>query len=171
MACRTRRQWRLFPKEKGLLRFKSEKRLLRFRSEKGNSSVKFADVKEIGAAHGRKKLVVIGNGMAGVKCVEEVTNLEPDRYEIVIYGTEPRPNYNRIMLSKYSKVSILYRILSLITGPGMRSVISACVQARLFIGLIRAGNALRRNLAKGNIRHIDSCHRIISIYAANPGDR
>nr|WP_154985551.1 FAD-dependent oxidoreductase [Paenibacillus xylanexedens] len=48
----------------------------------------------------RKKLVVIGNGMAGVKCVEEIINLEPDRYEIVIYGTEPRPNYNRIMLSK-----------------------------------------------------------------------
>lgn len=49
---------------------------------------------------GRKKLVVIGNGMAGVKCVEEIINLEPDMYEIVIYGTEPRPNYNRIMLSK-----------------------------------------------------------------------
>ncbi|MGQ8875434.1 FAD-dependent oxidoreductase [Paenibacillus sp. TSA_86.1] len=48
----------------------------------------------------RKKLVVIGNGMAGVKCVEEIMNLEPDTYEIVIYGTEPRPNYNRIMLSK-----------------------------------------------------------------------
>ncbi|MDT0126045.1 FAD-dependent oxidoreductase [Paenibacillus sp. RRE4] len=48
----------------------------------------------------RKKLVVIGNGMAGVKCVEEINNLEPDMYEIVIYGTEPRPNYNRIMLSK-----------------------------------------------------------------------
>ncbi|WP_434752813.1 FAD-dependent oxidoreductase [Paenibacillus amylolyticus] len=48
----------------------------------------------------RKKLVVIGNGMAGVKCVEEIINLEPDAYEIVIYGTEPRPNYNRIMLSK-----------------------------------------------------------------------
>lgn len=48
----------------------------------------------------RKKLVVIGNGMAGVKCVEEIVNLEPGRYEIVIYGTEPRPNYNRIMLSK-----------------------------------------------------------------------
>ena len=48
----------------------------------------------------RKKLVVIGNGMAGVKCVEEIVNLAPDTYEIVIYGTEPRPNYNRIMLSK-----------------------------------------------------------------------
>ncbi|MFC9706551.1 FAD-dependent oxidoreductase [Paenibacillus sp. NPDC056933] len=48
----------------------------------------------------KKKLVIIGNGMAGVKCVEEIIALEPDRYEIVIYGNEPRPNYNRIMLSK-----------------------------------------------------------------------
>ncbi|WP_339299349.1 nitrite reductase large subunit NirB [Paenibacillus sp. FSL R5-0623] len=48
----------------------------------------------------RSKLVIIGNGMAGVKCVEEIIALEPDTYEIVIYGNEPRPNYNRIMLSK-----------------------------------------------------------------------
>ncbi|WP_339258966.1 nitrite reductase large subunit NirB [Paenibacillus sp. FSL R5-0713] len=48
----------------------------------------------------RSKLVIIGNGMAGMKCVEEIIALEPDTYEIVIYGNEPRPNYNRIMLSK-----------------------------------------------------------------------
>ncbi|MFX3651468.1 MAG: nitrite reductase large subunit NirB [Paenibacillus sp.] len=48
----------------------------------------------------RSKLVIIGNGMAGVKCVEEIITLEPDTYEIIIYGNEPRPNYNRIMLSK-----------------------------------------------------------------------
>ncbi|MEC0129022.1 nitrite reductase large subunit NirB [Paenibacillus pabuli] len=48
----------------------------------------------------KTKLVVIGNGMAGVKCVEEIIALGPDTYEIVIYGNEPRPNYNRIMLSK-----------------------------------------------------------------------
>lgn len=70
------------------------------RSEIG-SSVLFADVKAIGGVPmSRKKLVVVGNGMAGVKCVEEIINLEPNAYEIVIYGTEPRPNYNRIMLSK-----------------------------------------------------------------------
>jgi nitrite reductase (NADH) large subunit len=48
----------------------------------------------------KTKLVIIGNGMAGVKCVEEIIALKPDTYEIVIYGNEPRPNYNRIMLSK-----------------------------------------------------------------------
>lgn len=49
---------------------------------------------------GKKKLVVIGNGMAGVKCIEEIIAIAPHTYDIVIYGNEPRPNYNRIMLSK-----------------------------------------------------------------------
>jgi nitrite reductase (NADH) large subunit len=46
-----------------------------------------------------KTLIVIGNGMAGCRAVEEVLKRDPDRYEIAIFGTEPRVNYNRIMLS------------------------------------------------------------------------
>lgn len=46
------------------------------------------------------KLVLIGNGMAGVRCIEEILKLEPERFEITIFGKEPHPNYNRIMLSK-----------------------------------------------------------------------
>ena len=49
---------------------------------------------------GKQKLVLIGNGMAGVRCVEEILGLAPDRFEITIFGGEPHPNYNRIMLSK-----------------------------------------------------------------------
>ncbi|MBC7668160.1 MAG: NAD(P)/FAD-dependent oxidoreductase, partial [Gemmatimonadaceae bacterium] len=47
----------------------------------------------------KEKLVVIGNGMAGCRAVEEVLKRDPGRYEIAIFGTEPRVNYNRIMLS------------------------------------------------------------------------
>lgn len=46
------------------------------------------------------RLTVIGNGMAGVKCVEEIVRLNPDLFDITIIGSEPYPNYNRIMLSK-----------------------------------------------------------------------
>lgn len=49
---------------------------------------------------GKQKLVLIGNGMAGVRCIEEILSLAPDRFEITIFGSEPHPNYNRIMLSK-----------------------------------------------------------------------
>ena len=47
----------------------------------------------------REKLVVIGNGMAGCRAVEEILARNPDRYSITIFGAEPRVNYNRIMLS------------------------------------------------------------------------
>ncbi|UUZ93973.1 FAD-dependent oxidoreductase [Paenibacillus sp. P25] len=49
---------------------------------------------------GKQKLVLIGNGMAGVRCVEEILAIAPHRFEITIFGAEPHPNYNRIMLSK-----------------------------------------------------------------------
>ncbi len=48
---------------------------------------------------GRERLVVIGNGMAGCRAVEEILALQPDRYAVTIFGAEPRVNYNRIMLS------------------------------------------------------------------------
>ena len=47
----------------------------------------------------KQKLVVVGNGMAGCRAVQEVLKRDPDRYEITIFGAEPRVNYDRIMLS------------------------------------------------------------------------
>ena len=47
----------------------------------------------------REKLVVVGNGMAGCRAIEVVLKCDPDRYDIVVFGAEPRVNYNRIMLS------------------------------------------------------------------------
>jgi nitrite reductase (NADH) large subunit len=45
------------------------------------------------------KLVMVGNGMAGVRTLEELLKLTPDLYDITVFGAEPHPNYNRIMLS------------------------------------------------------------------------
>jgi nitrite reductase (NADH) large subunit len=47
----------------------------------------------------KMKLVMIGNGMAGVRTLEELIKLVPDMYEIAVFGAEPHPNYNRILLS------------------------------------------------------------------------
>ena len=44
-------------------------------------------------------LVVIGNGMAGMRTVEELLKLAPDMYDITVFGAEPHGNYNRILLS------------------------------------------------------------------------
>ncbi len=47
-----------------------------------------------------QKLVVIGNGMAGARLVEEVlTKGGGDQFEVTMFGDEPYGNYNRILLS------------------------------------------------------------------------
>ncbi|CAH2717256.1 Nitrite reductase [NAD(P)H] [Neobacillus rhizosphaerae] len=46
-----------------------------------------------------KKLVMIGNGMAGVRTIEEILKTAPEQFDITIFGQEPYPNYNRIKLS------------------------------------------------------------------------
>jgi len=47
----------------------------------------------------RPRLIVIGNGMAGARLVEDVIARSPDGFEIVVFGDEPHGNYNRILLS------------------------------------------------------------------------
>ena len=47
----------------------------------------------------KPSLVVIGNGMAGMRTVEELQKLAPDLYDITVFGAEPHVNYNRILLS------------------------------------------------------------------------
>ena len=47
----------------------------------------------------RAQLVVVGNGMAGMRAVEELLSRAPDRYDITVVGAEVHTNYNRILLS------------------------------------------------------------------------
>lgn len=52
-----------------------------------------------GAVQEKLKLVLIGNGLAGMRCLEDLLDMAPDRYEVTVIGEEPWGNYNRIMLS------------------------------------------------------------------------
>jgi nitrite reductase (NADH) large subunit len=47
----------------------------------------------------KQKLVVIGNGMAPGRMLENLLDQAPDHYDITIFNAEPRVNYDRIMLS------------------------------------------------------------------------
>lgn len=47
----------------------------------------------------KARLVVVGNGMAGMRVVEELLEIAPDLYEIEVFGAEKHGNYNRILLS------------------------------------------------------------------------
>ncbi len=45
------------------------------------------------------RLILIGNGMAGVRALEEILTRAPHAFSITVFGSEPHGNYNRIMLS------------------------------------------------------------------------
>src|SRR5687768_17901210 len=47
----------------------------------------------------KPRLVVVGNGMAGMRTLEELFAIAPDAYDVTVFGAEPHPNYNRILLS------------------------------------------------------------------------
>src|SRR3546814_9857215 len=47
----------------------------------------------------KMKLVVVVNGMAGIRTSEELLKLDNALYDITVFGSEPHPNYNRILLS------------------------------------------------------------------------
>jgi nitrite reductase (NADH) large subunit len=47
----------------------------------------------------KKRLVMVGNGMAGVRTLEELRKIAPGMYDITVFGAEPHGNYNRILLS------------------------------------------------------------------------
>lgn len=53
----------------------------------------------IAPLHTRERLVVIGNGMAGARLVEDILAIDRQRFDIVMFGDEPYGNYNRILLS------------------------------------------------------------------------
>lgn len=47
----------------------------------------------------KKRLVLVGNGMAGVRTIEEILDRDAEQFQITVIGEEPYTNYNRIMLS------------------------------------------------------------------------
>ncbi len=47
----------------------------------------------------KPRLVMVGNGMAGVRTLEELLKIAPGLYDVTVFGAEPHPNYNRILLS------------------------------------------------------------------------
>jgi NAD(P)H-dependent nitrite reductase small subunit len=48
---------------------------------------------------GKPRLVVIGDGMAALRAIEELIELAPGAHEITVFGAEPRSGYNRVLLS------------------------------------------------------------------------
>lgn len=100
----------------------------------------------------KMKLVMVGNGMAGVRTLEELIKLSPDLYEITVFGAEPHPNYNRILLSpvlagEQTVDEIILNPLSWYDDNGITLHLSTRVVAvdrarRLVMGVNEAGDTI-----------------------------
>lgn len=64
-----------------------------------NGAVQVSPASVVPRVRPRQRLVMIGNGMAGMRVIEELLRIAPDAYEITVFGAEPHGNYNRILLS------------------------------------------------------------------------
>jgi hypothetical protein len=72
----------------------------------------------------------VGNGMAGVRTLEELLKLAPDLYDITVFGAEPHPNYNRILLSPVLAGEMSCRTSCSTTRLVCATTASRCTPAR-----------------------------------------
>lgn len=79
----------------------------------------------------KARLVVIGNGMVGMRAVEELLLRAPRHYDITVFGAEPNVNYNRIMLSPLLAGEKPLRTSSSTAVAGTLKTISPCIWAPL----------------------------------------
>jgi NAD(P)H-dependent nitrite reductase small subunit len=70
----------------------------RVRVHEGRVQVE-AGIQRPGSVRRRPRLVLVGNGMAGMRALEELLALAPTRYDITVFGAEARGGYNRVGLS------------------------------------------------------------------------
>ena len=45
----------------------------------------------------KSRLVLVGNGMAGVRALEELLKIAPDLYDITVFGAEPHPDRKSVV--------------------------------------------------------------------------
>ncbi|GLK81048.1 NAD(P)/FAD-dependent oxidoreductase [Methylopila turkensis] len=82
----------------------------------------------------RERLVVVGNGMAGLRLLEELKAACPGRYAVTVIGAEPEPAYNRVLLSSLlageaSDEDLAFRDRAWYAANGYRLLTGAPVQS------------------------------------------
>src|SRR3990167_5938053 len=95
----------------------------------------------------KEKLILIGNGMAGVRTVEELLKLSPEAYDITVFGAEPYGNYNRIMLSPVLAGEKTIDQIMLNDEQCMSTTASPCIKARMSSISIAAARSCARKMA------------------------
>ena len=77
----------------------------------GSTRCRKTYITNTGVSQDKLRLVLIGNGLAGMRCLEDLLDMAPDRYEVTVIGEEPWGNYNRIMLFRFYRVKTIEDIM------------------------------------------------------------
>jgi nitrite reductase (NADH) large subunit len=112
----------------------------------------------------KQNLVVIGNGMAGARTVEEIlARGGADQFEITMFGDEPTGNYNRILLSNVLNGS--YREEEIFLNP-----LSWYVDNKIFLhaGMRAAGLLRRAKMVFGEDGHAEPYDKLVIATGSRP---
>ncbi|MFD2883159.1 hypothetical protein ACFS4T_10995 [Pseudomonas lini] len=112
---------------------------------------------------------MIGNGMAGVRTLEELLKLSNELYDITVFGAEPHTNYNRILLSPVLAGEQTFEEIVLNDLDWyLEKQHQAAAQPQS--GGDRPGQTSghRRGRHRGRIRPSADCHRFDPVHPADP---
>jgi nitrite reductase (NADH) large subunit len=112
----------------------------------------------------KQKLVVIGNGMAGARTVEEIlARGGADMFDITMFGDEPTGNYNRILLSNVLNGSCAEEDIFLNPLPWYKEN-----NITLLAGLRASGLLRRARLVYGEDGHAEPYDKLIIATGSRP---
>ena len=77
-----------------------------------------------------QKLAVIGNGMAGIRTIEELLKIAPDKYEITVFGAEPHQTTTASCCHRCWQASRRSTTSCSTTGTGTATTASISLPAR-----------------------------------------
>jgi nitrite reductase (NADH) large subunit len=96
----------------------------------------------------KERLVVVGNGMAGIRTVELLLAHSPSRYDITVFGAEPHANYNRVLLS--SLLAGETRLEEIVTHPS-EWYARHCIKLIAGDPIVAIDRAAKTVLSAGNV--------------------
>ena len=118
-----------------------------------------------------KRLVVVGNGMAGMACLEQILKHAP-RFHVTVFGDETHVNYNRIMLSS---VLAGEKAADDIVSTRSSGTSSNEIDLRLGVRIVDVDadgqDRHRRRRQRHAVRHAAAGHRQQRLHAADRGPR
>lgn len=101
----------------------------------------------------RPRLVLVGNGMAGVRALEEILSRAPHEFTITVFGAEPHGNYNRIMLSPVLAGEKTFEAITTHPRSWYEENAIELIAGELVVGIDRAAKTVTGEL--GTVRPYD----------------